>query len=293
METKNYFHTRSECQQCNLIKTSEFRYVEITKGEQHEFISEKVNTIIFILTGSMRISCNQFTNVLFHPKEMCLLPISAQCTWVAVEDSTAIILSGSNDNSYCDRISLQQHAQTWLDAADKFEKLIIRPRLLQFLHTVKNYLNDGITCPQMHFVKQREFSVLLRAYYTHMEIVEFFLPTVRYNRDFEIFIMNNYLKMKGVKEFVDLSGLNVGTFNRKFKAQFGISPYQWMIKQKSKHVLHELTVKSKSIADVMRDFEFADASHFNRYCKAMFGASPSEIRKHAKKESTDTDTPSL
>lgn len=286
MRNKIYFDARGECQQCNQPRVNEFQYLEVKKGEQHEFVSEKVNTILFILTGSMLISCNQFANVLFYAKEMCLLPISAQCVWIAAEDSTFIQLKGNNDNSYCDKISLQNHAQTWLDAEDKFEKLKIRPRILQFLYTVKTYLNDGIACPEMHFVKKREFSVLLRAYYSHQEMVDFFLPTVRYNRDFEIFIMNNYLNMKGVKEFVDLSGLNVGTFNRKFKAQFGISPYQWMIKQKAKHVLHELIVKNKSIADVMRDFEFADASHFNRYCKAMFGASPSEVRKRGKKQNT-------
>lgn len=289
MKTKIYFDTRSECQQCDQLKTSEFRYIEASEGEQQEFISERAYTLIFLLTGSLTISCNEFTNVPFHAKEICLLPISAQCTWVAVENSTAILLSGNNDNSYCDRLSLQRHAQTWLDAEDKFEMLKIRPRMLQFLYTVKNYLNDGITCPQMHFVKQREFSVLLRAYYSHQEIVNFFLPTIRYNRDFELFIMNNYLNMKGVQEFVDLSGLNVGTFNRKFKAQFGMSPYQWMIKQKAKHVLHELAIKDKSIADIMREFEFSDASHFNRYCKAMFGGSPSEVRKRAKKQNTGVE----
>ena len=95
--------------------------------------------------------------------------------------------------------------------------------------------------------------------------------------------MENYLKMKGVKEFVDLSGLNVNTFNRKFKAHFGMSPYQWMIKQKSKHILHSLKTSDKSIADIMREFEFSDASHFNRYCKNVFGETPSDIRKNGKR----------
>ena len=86
--------------------------------------------------------------------------------------------------------------------------------------------------------------------------------------------------MKGVKEFVDLSGMNLSTFNRKFKTHFNQSPYQWLIKQKSKHIYHELSTTNKSLATIARDFHFADASHFNRYCKAMFGASPSKIREN-------------
>lgn len=287
MKAEIYFDMRRECMQCNQPKTAEFKYLEIEKGVRNEFVSESPYTFIFLLSGSMSISCNEFINVPLRPTEMCLLPLSSQCVWVTLEASTFIILKGVNENNYCDRLSLERHAQSWLDAEDKFQTMKLKPPLLQFIYTVKNYLSDGITCPQMHFVKQREFSLLLRAYYTGQEILDFFLPTMWYNQDFEQFIMKNYLSMKGVKEFVDLSGLNVSTFNRKFKAHFGISPYQWMTKQKSKHVLHELTVRSKSIADIMREFDFSDASHFNRYCKTMFGASPSEIRKHRKGREAD------
>ena len=111
------------------------------------------------------------------------------------------------------------------------------------------------------------------------ELVPFFFPTVRRTHAFESFIMNNYLKVKGVQEFVDLSGMNLSTFNRKFKSHFKQSPYQWLIQQKSKHIYHDLSATNKTFAAIAREYDFSDASHFNRYCKAMFGASPSTVRK--------------
>lgn len=273
------FNTHSDCRECQRTKKGGFRYVESKKGEKFDFISEDDFTIIFILTGKANISCNEFINVPFHAKEMCLLPISAQCVWETVEDATGILLTGDQEMSICDKVALQTHAGSWLNVEEKFNSLKIRPRIIEYLLGIKNYLKDGITCPLMHSTKLREFSILLRAYYTHDEVLDFFLPTVKYNHNFELFIMKNYLKMKGVQEFIDLSGLNVNTFNRKFKMHFGETPYQWLVKQKSKHILHELMIKDKSIAKIMRDFDFSDASHFNRYCKNMFGKSPSEIRK--------------
>lgn len=283
MKCKNYLDTNIECKQCPHSKKVEFKYIDSKKGVRTGFTCEKAYTLIFVLSGEVTISCNELANTTFRTKEICLLPISAHCAWETKENTTAIVVFGNDDNNYCDTVSLKQHGGSWLNTEEKFGKLKIKPRLLEFLHTIKKYLQDEINCPQLYETKQKELAMLFRIYYPHEDIIEFFLPIIKYNHDFELFIMENYLKMKGVKEFVDLSGLNVNTFNRKFKAHFGMSPYQWMIKQKSKHILHSLKTSDKSIADIMREFEFSDASHFNRYCKNVFGETPSDIRKNGKR----------
>lgn len=272
------FYYKPECELCTESAKGKFSYVESKQGELFEFQSMEDYTLIFILSGKALLSCNEFMNVPFQAKEMCLLPISAQCEWKTLEDATGIILSGKFELNCCDRLSCQANAGKWLNGTNEFDKLPISSPILNYLDTVKMYLHSNIICPRIYQLKQNELSILFKLCYTQEALVNFFLPVVKHNLEFEQFIMKNYLNIKGVKEFIDLSGMRASTFNRKFKTHFGMSPYQWMIRQKAKHILHELNTRNKSIADIMRKFDFSDASHFNRYCKAMFGNSPSEIR---------------
>lgn len=283
------FYNKPECEICTRSIKEKFSYVESKKGELFEYQSMEGCTLIFILSGKVQLSCNEFMNVPFHAEEMCLLPISAQCVWKALEDTTVMILSGKLELNCCDQLSFEVNAGKWLNVTKQFDRLPIKSPLSRFLDTVKVYLHTSLKCPMIYQLKQNELSLLLKLCYSQEELVNFFLPLMKHNLEFEQFIMRNYLNIKGVKEFVNLSGMHASTFNRKFKTHFGMSPYQWMIKQKAKHILHELNTRNKTIAEIMRKFEFSDASHFNRYCKTMFGSSPSEIRSNRKVTSAERD----
>lgn len=278
MRPKLYFSKHTDCRVCTETTKLGFRYVETTKGEK--YVANKADTyiVVFFLEGKVLVTCNEHKNVPFHGGQMALWPIQAKCEWKSVTNASCIVLLGDNDLSVCDRKVIKEHADLWLEVVPGFHGLPIKPRLMEFLHVVKNYLEDGITCPYMHKTKQRELSTIFRAYYSQDELLPFFLPTIRNNHDFEWFVMNNYLKMKGVKEFVDLSGMNLSTFNRKFKSHFKETPYQWLIKQRAKHIYYELENTDKNFSSIAKEFHFSDASHFNRYCKSMYGTSPSRIR---------------
>lgn len=279
MKPKVYFCEHIDCRVCTERTERGFKYIETKRGEKHVFEMVDTYTVAFILSGEALVSCNEFVNVVFRKNDIVLWPMNSNCAWESLTDTSAITLTADNDLAVCDRIALKNHSDLWLNAIPEFKGLHIKPRLKEFLHSVKNYLDDGIACPYMHKTKQRELSTVFRAYYSPQELFDFFIPTVRSTYEFETFVMSNYLKMKGVKEFVDSSGMSLTTFNRKFKAHFKESPYQWIIKQKSKHIYHDLISTDKSFATIAKEYHFTDASHFNRYCKSMFGSSPSAMRK--------------
>lgn len=281
MRPKLYFSKHADCRVCTETTKSGFKYVETTKGEKYLAKAANTYTVVFFMKGKVLVTCNEFKDIPFHEGQIALWPLHTKCEWTSLTNVSCIVLLGDNDLSVCDRKMVKDNADMWLDVVPGFRPLPIRPRLMEFLHGVKNYLEDGITCPHMHKVKQRELSTIFRAYYSQDELLTFFLPTIRDNHEFEWFIMNNYLKMKGVKEFVDLSGMNLRTFNRKFKAHFKESPYQWLIKQRAKHIYYELTNTTKSFTSIAKEFHFSDASHFNRYCKSMYGNTPSGVREEA------------
>ena len=279
MKPELYYCKHRDCKSCLETARPAFENLETKKGEVYTFESVEVYTLVFLISGKVLVSCNEFIDVPLHSGEISLWPMNSKCSWKTLSDTSCIVFRGGDDHVPCDRKSLERPTHSWHDAVPAFRTLIIKARLMEFLESVKQYLDDGVVCPYMYIAKQKELSMIFRAYYPSEELVPFFFPTVRRTHAFESFIMNNYLKVKGVQEFVDLSGMNLSTFNRKFKSHFKQSPYQWLIQQKSKHIYHDLSATNKTFAAIAREYDFSDASHFNRYCKAMFGASPSTVRK--------------
>lgn len=215
MKQELYYCKHIDCQICKdrTERTDRgFKHIESKKGEKYVFEILDTYTMVFILSGEALISCNEFTDIHFHAGQIVLWPMSSNCVWETIEDTACIVLAGDTELAPCDRKALKEHADLWLDTDPDFKALEIKPRLMDFLATIKNYLDDGITCPYMHKTKQQELSVIFRAYYPQQELMDFFLPTLCNTHEFEHFIMNNYLKMKGVKEFVDSSGMKYKYF---------------------------------------------------------------------------------
>ncbi len=258
---------------------SGFRYIEVRKDQKIVVKPQNTYYLVFFLTGEVSVSCKQYDNAHFHSGQMILHSLKNGCEWKALLDTSCIILVLDNDILPSDRRAIKENAESWLDAMPTSQPLPVKPALKDFLRSVKRYLADGFSCSFMHTMKRQELSLIFRGYYTPDEIYPFSLPIVSETHEFKTFVMNNYLKMKGLKEFVDLSGMNLSQFNRKFKEHFKESPYQWLIKQRAKHVYQELSLTNKSFTEIAKEFHFSDASHFNRYCKSMYGTSPTEIRK--------------
>lgn len=85
----------------------------------------------------------------------------------------------------------------------------------------------------MHILKQQEIILILRGFYTKSELALFFAGVSGIGRKFEDFIIENYQKVKTVKEFASLCCVSERSFNRKFQHCFNQSPYQWMQDRKA------------------------------------------------------------
>lgn len=278
----------ADCKKCSEITNQKFRYVKTAKGEKYFFEMKDAYAIVFIMEGRVNVSCKEYVNRLLQSREIALWSTSPSYTWEAMVDTTSIIFTSNSTMTPCDKRYISKCAANWLNSVPSSNNnLPIKPQLMEFLHTIKSYLDDNIACPCMHECKEWEFALILRAHYSPEELTNFsFFPICKV-QEFELFVMNNYLKIKGVKEFVDLSGMNLSTFNRKFKLHFGESPYQWLIKQRSKHIYHALTSTNRSLSTIAKEFYFTDSSHFNHYCKSMFGFSPSKIRESSYEKSAN------
>lgn len=95
-------------------------------------------------------------------------------------------------------------------------------------------------------------------------------------------ILENYLSAKNVGELASLLGYGVTNFRAKFKEQFGVSVYRWLLNRKSQHIIYRITVYGDEFSQIIDDFGFSSPSHFNKFCRSQYGLTPCELRKKLK-----------
>jgi AraC-like DNA-binding protein len=153
--------------------------------------------------------------------------------------------------------------------------------LTSFFDLLVTYLKGGIDCEHLHEIKEKEFFLVLRRCYSKEEIMSLLYPIIGIS-DFKSFVLQNYKEVENVSELADMSGMGRTAFDCKFREVFGISARQWMLKQIASHIRYKAMDPEITIKDVMNEFKFNSATHFNRFCKQQFDCTPGELLRQAR-----------
>lgn len=84
-------------------------------------------------------------------------------------------------------------------------------------------------------------------------------------------------------ELLLASGLSASDFRRKFEAQIGISPREYINQQKIERAKTDVARGKKSVAEIAFDYHFSSVNHFRLLFKKATGMSVSKYQKQAKK----------
>lgn len=261
-----------------------FKYYETEEGELFTALNMNYQHLFFILKGEATISCNEFQNRYFKQGECILIPTSAEMSFKALTPTEIVIFTFESVNSSCDKLSLQSLAPISKGLDYDFEPTPIRCPLTEYLGILIYYLKNGMNCIHLHELKSQELFLVFRGYYSKEELANLFYPLIGRTIDFKRLIMENYRKVENVNELANLSCMSRANFDAKFKEEFGMPPYQWLLKQKAKHVRYGLSEPNATLSDIMRRYHFNSPTHFNRFCKQQFGCSPSELIKKIREE---------
>lgn len=256
-----------------------FNSQELASGEVFKPRDPFMNYLVFVLEGKVHISCQEFLRAPFEAEEMCFLPKGAKWEGKAERASKLIFLCFDNQLNICNKVSFQSLSVYCEKEPYVFAPLKISQPMKNVLESVLFYLDNKIRCKHMHEIKQKKIFLIFRALYSKEEVARFFAPIINGNMDFKYFVLENYSKVKSVSELASRFNCSERSFNRKFKMFFNDSPYNWMLKQKAKHIKGKLLDKNIPLSDIIKDFDFTSPAHFTTYCKKQFGMSPSEFRK--------------
>ena len=253
-----------------------FTYRDIESGKRVN-VEEQYNYLFFLLEGEVIVSCNEFSNRQFKKGDMFFIPRAAETKFVAATDCKFMVCVFDVIMSVCDKFNLHS---CWLICKNMkydFKPTKIIPQLEVFLKQVVYYLDQGVKCEHYHEIKQQELFLILRWFYPKEQLAHLFYPIIGQSIDFKTFVLDNHLKVKNIDELSNLSMMGRSSFDLKFKKEFGMSPGQWLLKQKAKHIKIHMATPGITISDLLIKFDFNSATHFTRFCKQQFGCPPSKL----------------
>lgn len=256
-----------------------FMYADLKEGEYFNKQNKPENHLLFVLGGSVEVSCDEYRNRVFKAGEMFFLPKMSDSEGRMLEDSSMLILAYSNQISLCEKKSMQDLFPYCQDVIYDFKPLDIREPLTTYLSLLKSYLQAGMNCSHLHEIKQRELFLIFRGYYTKQENAEFFYPIIGKSADFRSMVMEYYLSVHNATELAGKCGYSTSAFATKFKEEFNETPYAWMQKQIARHVKGKLLQAEIPFKAIVDEFHFSSLEHLIKFCKANLGGTPNQVRQ--------------
>lgn len=274
-----YYEEHATCKHYASDVRVGFKYVEVAKDEELVNENKDINYLIFIRYGSAQVSCDTFKECRFNEGEMFLVPHGSDMHFKVTNAGAFLVFIFETPDTLCETFYFQSLITYRQAIKYEFKGIEIRQKMRKFLSLIVDYLEDGISCKHMHELKQRELFLIMRSYYTKDELAMLFYPIIGVSLDFKSMVLKNYLKSTTVVQLASICGTSLKLFTDKFKQEFGDTPYQWMQKQKKRHIMDRLAAGNTPIKDIVDEFGFASQAHLNRYCEKYLGSTAAELRR--------------
>lgn len=264
------------CSIANLNNQRKFVLSQFKRGDEI-LLSPEEGHLLFILEGEIEVidGKNQYIS---KANEIVLLAIKTSYRVVASTDITMLLLNFTTHCQVCDDVDFEKLEDIVNKMEYRFNTLEIKTPMRRLIESIMFYLDNNAGCGYLHEAKAIELFIVYKFFYTPEEIIRFFYPVLRKDIVFNTLVYNNHEKAKTVTDLAKLCGYSPPNFKKMFTKKFGISPYQWMQRQKTHKIKNQLLDKSIPIKSIAMEFGFADQAHLNNYCKRYFNATPHQIR---------------
>lgn len=243
--------------------------------------------IIFVTHGKILLSYRELVRYTVGPAQMFVMPRDAYYKVTTVDDTRFVVFCLSVGTHISDLFPMLEDNYLSKTVGCGFCTLPIYETLAYFLDTIIACLAGGVEVVNYYEFKFRELLVLMKRYYAKEDLTMLFCPVIKQDAGFTDFVLNNFDKVKTVKELADMSHYSLSAFNKHFKYVFGTPPYVWMKHQKSMKLFNTIKNSDDTLQQICDDFGFSSLSQLTNFCKANFGQTPTQIRKDRNMESID------
>jgi AraC-like DNA-binding protein len=261
---------------------SVFRYGKIEPGDFILNTGMIYNHLLFLKEGLIRMDCNEFCGRELSGGQCVLIPKGANVSLTVMQPGALLVFIFDILQNPFENHVLQSYQAIQAKTSYTFTPIPIREPLISYLELILYYKDKGIEHKQLHEIKEKELFLLFHSCYTQEEIITLLYPIIGMS-DFKNFVLKNYPKVRSVAELVRISGMGRTAFDYTFRNVFGASARQWMLTQIARQVQYKALKPEITIKDLIKEFKFDSASHFNRFCRKQFDCTPGELIKNSSK----------
>lgn len=277
----NYLEEHLSCENYIIGDKAIWGVLDLKEGDT--FAKEKLKrpTLLFVLSGKIRVSAGKAENQEIPSGKMFLIPAGDNFYFYPLTDTTVIRCSYSGGLTLCNKYSIQQ-LNDYIGQEPEAEMsglytLDIHPVLLQELEIIHEVMKAGLSCIHYQHMKMEILFIELRGLYKKEELAGLFFPVFSTNLDFKNKILETYSATDTVKELVDKMNMSTSNFKRKFLKTFGIQAKQWLLTRKKEKLIQDIRMTDMTVAELADKYGFS-VNYLTSFCKEHFGNTPTELR---------------
>ena len=249
-------------------------------GETVRNDDSNINYLIFCRSGHARISSTLFHDEILCAGEVIFVPRGSECSGVALSDVTLLMHKFNNTVCQHEKCILaylysHRHVRSKIYCC----KLTVPESLQILISGIISYLTDEMHDNDLWKLKHKELIWGFTRYYEPEELQSFFHPMTDEQVPFRNLVLTHYRKANNTEELAELCGYGVHTFRRIFKNEFSVPVYRWLIQKRAEHIKYRLSMSYIPLLDIIDEFNFSSAQHFNSFCKQYLGDTPGNLRK--------------
>lgn len=92
-------------------------------------------------------------------------------------------------------------------------------------------------------------------------------------------VLDGYAGRVEVRELAETAGLSPSQFDRRFKALFGMTPREYLLRVRTDAAAHALATTDRAVGEIALDCGFYDQSSFGKLFRRRMGVTPLEYRR--------------
>lgn len=259
-------------------------------GGNFGFEQAPTHQLLVFLEGSCTIDCNDFPQQTFSAGQMVVVCRHSCYTGHTDQYLKMLVISFGNVLYECDKLAL--HTLCIYKSALRdydFSPTPIRFPLTELFAQLIQLSQMGLDSDYFHELKHRELFLYLRHFYSKEEFTHLFYELIGASSDFRQTIYENCNKANSIQELIQLLNLSRTIFFQRFRSEFGMSAYQWVLRHRRKQIILAVSDPDARIDDLYEKFGYASRESFHNFCKKEFGRTPKQLIEEYRRPHAVTD----
>lgn len=252
--------------------------IELPKGRVLDRVIEKTE-IVFIQKGKLLLSFRETVQKRVEKGDILLFPGGQPISATATENTSVFVCRFPREINFCEKLGVKElspYAENTDEGA--LNRLRVNKPIKRFLDSFVPCVEEEFLCRHFLTLKIDELLLLFRGYYGKEELATFFYPLLGHDQVFRNFVYRNISQCKTIAELQNMCNMSYSGFWYRFRKVMGGSPREFMAREKSNRIRHDLLCSGLALKEIGEKYGFGSIQTFTAFCKKTLGDTPGKIR---------------